>query len=316
MAIIGTDTARAAAHLRAGDLVAIPTETVYGLAANALDTAAVASIFAVKARPSFDPLIMHVADWRNLEAYVTALPPQAILLAETFWPGPLTMVFPKREIVPDLVTAGLPSVAVRVPKHPMALALLKQLDFPLAAPSANPFGYVSPTTAAHVAKQLGDKIPYILDGGSCEVGLESTILSFATQEPVILRKGGLALEAIFEVLSGEIAVQTHSNSNPLAPGMLAQHYAPKVPFRLGNYLGQGASASAAYLVFGPSMPVDEPHVYNLSPTADLAEAARNLFAFMRLLDQANYQQITAQLLPEQGLGAAINDRLRRAATPG
>ncbi len=316
MAIIGTDTARAAAHLKAGELVAIPTETVYGLAANALDVAAVANIFAVKARPSFDPLILHIADWRDLATYVTALPPQALVLATAFWPGPLTMVFPKREIVPDLVTAGLPSVAVRMPSHPMALTLLQELDFPLAAPSANPFGYVSPTTAAHVAKQLGDKIPYILDGGPCEVGLESTIVSFATAVPTVLRKGGLALEAIFEALGQEIAVQTHSNSKPSAPGMLAQHYAPEVPFRLGSYLGRDASSAKAYLVFGPDMPTTEPHVYNLSPKADMAEAARNLFAIMRQLDQANYQEIVAQLLPEQGLGAAINDRLRRAASRG
>lgn len=314
MAIIGTNIARATDHLRAGELVAIPTETVYGLAANGLDTAAVAQIFAVKARPSFDPLILHIGSLAQLDKLVKPIPEMAQTMAMAFWPGPLTMVFRKQAIVPDLVTSGLDSVAVRLPQHPMARRLLEQLDFPLAAPSANPFGYVSPTTAAHVAKQLGEKIPYILDGGPCEVGLESTIVSFAGPEPQVLRKGGLALEDIFACLGQTIAVKTHSNSQPAAPGMLDKHYSPRLDFRLGTYRPDQKKEDLAYIVFGPKAPAEETGVYNLSPSGNLAEAARSLFALLRNLDQsAYYRGIVAELLPEEGLGRAINDRLRRAA---
>lgn len=310
---IGTDLNTAASCLRAGQLVAIPTETVYGLAANGLDSAAVAQIFVAKARPSFDPLILHVAKLEQLERLVDAIPEQAKQLATAFWPGPLTMVFRKKAVVPDMVTAGLDSVAVRLPRHPMALALLEQLDFPLAAPSANPFGYVSPTNAQHVQQQLGDKIAYILDGGPCEIGLESSIVSFAGSEPLILRKGGIAIEDIFACLGRPIGVQTHSNSRPAAPGMLDKHYSPHAAFRLGVYPPAQKAQRTAYIVFGREAPSGEADVYNLSSTGDLAEAARVLFALLRDLDQQDYQTIVAQLLPEEGLGRAINDRLRRAA---
>lgn len=309
---IGTDLYQAAELLRSGELVGMPTETVYGLAGNALNETAVAKIFAVKERPSFDPLIMHLPDLAAVDRYVTNVPAAARRLAEGFWPGPLTMVFPRRKNVPDLVTAGLDTVAVRVPQHDLARSLLAALDFPLAAPSANPFGYISPTSAAHVAQQLGGKIPYVLDGGQCRVGLESTIVSFADGTPVVLRKGGIALEELFEALGGEVPVKTHSSSNPEAPGMLARHYSPGVPFYLAGDPGIPPAAELARIVFGePNAP--EKGTYSLSETGNNSEAARNLFGLLRQLDAADYQGIVANLLPESGLGRAVNDRLRRAA---
>ncbi len=314
---IGRDLDRAAALLRAGQLVAIPTETVYGLAGNALDPGAVAEIFRVKNRPRFDPLIIHLASADRIPDYAAAFPAGARRLAAAFLPGPLSLLLPKRGIVPDLVTAGSPLVAIRVPAHPLTRALLAQLDFPLAAPSANPFGYISPTTPQHVARQLGDKIPYILDGGPSPVGVESTIVSFAEAEPEVLRKGGLAVEEIEAVLGNPIRVRAHSSSNPQAPGMLKSHYAPRVPFRVGGDLEQLAQAHAqqrcGVLAFDrplPGVPAERQRI--LSPTGDLAEAARNLFAAMRELDELNLDLIVAEWLPEQGLGRAINDRLRRA----
>jgi L-threonylcarbamoyladenylate synthase len=313
---IGRDLARAAALLRAGQLVAIPTETVYGLAGNALDAGAVAEIFRVKNRPRFDPLIIHLAQAEQIPEYAAHFPDGARRLAEAFLPGPLSLLLPKRPIVPDLVTAGSPLVAIRVPAHPLTQELLAQLDFPLAAPSANPFGYISPTTPQHVAHQLGDKIPYILDGGPTAVGVESTIVSFAETEPEVLRKGGLAVEEIEAVLGTPVRVRAHSSSNPQAPGMLKSHYAPRVPFRVGDlkelareHAGQRFGV-LAFLRALPQVPADRQRI--LSPTGDLAEAARNLFAAMRDLDEQDLDLIIAEWLPERGLGRAINDRLRRA----
>ncbi|MEM9837414.1 MAG: L-threonylcarbamoyladenylate synthase [Bacteroidota bacterium] len=318
---IGKDISRAAALLRAGKLVAIPTETVYGLAGNALNEAAVASIFDTKERPSFDPLIIHLPTLDHVAQYVQEIPPLAQRLADQFWPGPLTMVFARQPVVPDLVTAGLDTVAVRIPRHPLTRQLLLELDFPLAAPSANPFGYISPTSAEHVARQLGHKIPYVLDGGHCQVGLESTIVSFTGSEPVILRKGGIALEAIFAALDSKVAVQTHSSSNPQAPGMLAKHYSPQVPFFLVTDLPDHQQllrySSIARIVFGATsapFPMGIPTTtFNLSVQGDFSQAARKLFGLLRQLDDGNFDAIVADLLPERGLGRAINDRLRRAA---
>lgn len=228
MHLIGKNIDHATALLLRNDLVAIPTETVYGLGGNAFSDEAVAKIFAAKNRPSFDPLIVHTSDWERLEAMVKDIPSQAHLLAQAFMPGPLTLLLPKRAIIPDLVTAGSPIVAVRIPKHPLTLKLLEKLPFPLAAPSANPFGYISPTTPEHVARQLGDKIGYILDGGPCTVGVESTIVGFKADQCIVFRKGGVAVEAI-ESIVGPVEVRTHSTSNPQAPGMLQSHYAPLVP---------------------------------------------------------------------------------------
>jgi len=314
--LIGTDIAKAKALLEQGQLVAIPTETVYGLAANALNEQAVSQIFAVKNRPSFDPLIIHTSAFERVGTYVQSIPEQANVLAEAFLPGPLTFLLPKENSIPDLVTAGSPLVAVRIPHHPMTLELLAGLDFPLAAPSANPFGYISPTEPKHVAQQLGDKIPYILDGGKCTVGLESTIIGFPDGQATIFRKGGIAIEAIEKII-GKVAIRPHSTSNPSAPGMLKSHYAPRVSLEIGKIetlLPQHEGKKIGIISFRKNYPEVAPsHQLILSPSGNFAEAARNLFAGMRHLDNLELDIILAELLPERDLGRAINDRLRRAA---
>ena len=318
MAEVGVDIERAAAFLRKGQLVAIPTETVYGLAGNALDVKAVSSIFETKNRPSFDPLILHVASLEQVNPFVSEFPEKLKCLAEAFWPGPLTVLLPRNADVPDLVTSGLDRVAVRVPNHPLTLALLAQLDFPLAAPSANPFGYISPTQAGHVAAQLGTQIPYILDGGACAVGLESTIVGMEDEQVVIYRLGGLDISEI-ESLVGQVTVQAHSLSNPSAPGQLASHYAPRKPLVLGNLtelvpqlVQQGKKVGVlSFSTHFPSLSADCQVI--LSASQDLKEAAQHLFMAMRLLDESDAELIVAELVPEIGLGCAINDRLKRAA---
>jgi L-threonylcarbamoyladenylate synthase len=314
MAQIGTDIAAAKAFLEAGIVVGIPTETVYGLAGNALDPDAVLTIFRVKNRPSFDPLIVHTDSLNKLDRFVTHIPEPARRLAETFWPGPLTLLLPKRDLIPDLVTAGLPAVAIRIPRHPLTLSLLRSLDFPLAAPSANPFGYISPTSAQHVADQLGSQIPYILDGGSADIGLESTIIGFENDQLTVFRLGGMALEQI-EAVVGPVSVRTHSTSNPAAPGMLSSHYAPRKPLIL---LAPGASPKPAERIGAlafrePFFGIAPDHQRVLSPTGDLNEAAKNLFAHLRMLDTLLIDTIYAEQVPNRGLGGAINDRLRRAS---
>lgn len=309
----------AAKALRGGKLVAIPTETVYGLGANALNKSAVANIFAAKNRPSFDPLIIHQSSTDRILAYAREIPPEARLLADEIWPGPLTLVLSKQESVPDLVSAGLSTVALRVPNHPLTLELLEAVDFPVAAPSANPFGFVSPTTAQHVKDQLGDKIHYILDGGACRVGLESTIVGFPGGVATVLRKGGLPVERIEKILGHPVVVKTHSNSRPEAPGMLSRHYSPGVAMLLLEKtvkLPPYPPGSAAIIFGKDNKPVtdqSELKVFNLSPSGDLNEAARTLFAILRKISQGNYPLVIACLVPEEGLGLAINDRLRRAA---
>ncbi|MCH6201046.1 threonylcarbamoyl-AMP synthase [Aquiflexum sp. LQ15W] len=318
MAIIGKDISKAKTLLEQGQLVGIPTETVYGLAGNALNPDAVAMIFATKNRPDFDPLILHTSAMQRVNDFVKEIPFPLDLLASKFWPGPLTLLLPKKEIVPDLVTSGLDTVAVRVPSHPLTNELLSELDFPLAAPSANPFGYISPTKASHVNDQLGDKIAFILDGGDCEVGLESTIVGLEEGEVTVYRLGGLDLNAIREVV-GEVKVMTHSSSNPKSPGMLKSHYSPKKPFILGEledlvleYSTKGIPF--AILSFYQKYPSLVPSKQiQLSQTKDLNEAAKNLFAAMRALDTMDVSVILSELLPDEGLGRAINDRLRRAA---
>jgi L-threonylcarbamoyladenylate synthase len=324
MATIGNDLARAAQLLRDGHIVAIPTETVYGLAANAFDEAAVLQVFAAKQRPSFDPLIVHIGQRADIHRLVKELPPGAKALMDAFWPGPLTLVLPKQAIVPDLVTSGLDTVAVRMPAHPIALELLRQLDFPLAAPSANPFGYVSPTTAQHVADQLGEKVPYILDGGPCSVGMESTIigwvvtggqLSAPTTRPgrwYLYRPGGIPLESIETVIGTvEPAVK---QVLPVAPGMLESHYAPRKPVYVGDVptlLRRFAGERIGIISFRTEYPAHRCEV--LSEFGDLAEAARHLFAVLRELDDTDCSVILAEEFPDEGLGRAINDRLRRAS---
>jgi L-threonylcarbamoyladenylate synthase len=317
--IIGTDLNFAKTLLEEGKLVAIPTETVYGLAGNGFSAEAVSEIFRVKNRPFFDPLILHIADRSKLESLVTVLPWQAHLLAEAFWPGPLTLLLQRQPQIPDLVTSGLPRVAVRVPQHPLAQALLSTLNFPLAAPSANPFGYISPTTALHVAKQLGTQIPYILDGGPCQVGIESTIVGFHEDgKPVVYRKGGIGLEDLEQVV-GKVEVMARSSSRPGAPGMLDQHYAPRKPLLLGHIpdlLAQYSGKPVAVLSFQEEYLLENPEIVAskvLSSRGDVQEAARNLFGAMRALDESEGVCILAEKVPEKGLGLAINDRLQRAS---
>lgn len=318
MAEVGVNIERAAAYLNQGQLVAIPTETVYGLAGNALDIKAVSSIFETKNRPTFDPLILHADSLERIYPLVSSFPEKLKRLAQAFWPGPLTLLLPREEIISDLVTSGLDRVAVRVPNHPLTLALLAQLEFPLAAPSANPFGYISPTQVGHVDAQLGTQIPYILDGGACAVGLESTIVGMEGEQVVIYRLGGLDLSKI-EAVVGQVTVQAHSSSNPSAPGQLASHYAPRKPFLLGNLvelvpkmIQQGKEVGVlSFNSHFSTIPSDRQVA--LSATQDLQEAAQRLFMGMRLLDESTASVILAELVPEIGLGRAINDRLKRAA---
>jgi L-threonylcarbamoyladenylate synthase len=315
LAIIGKDICLAKEFLRKKQLVAIPTETVYGLAGNALDEKAVLSIFEVKNRPSFDPLIVHTDSLEKMAALVDHIPAMAFDLAKEFWPGPLTLLLPKKSSIPDLVTSGLDTVAVRIPNHPLTLELLSQLDFPLAAPSANPFGYISPTNAQHVDQQLGQKIPYIMDGGECGIGIESTIIGFVDDIPTIYRLGGLAIEDIERVV-GKVALMPHSSSNPQAPGMLKSHYAPKKPFFLTerNNFPVNSDQAFGFLLFDQYIEgIDKNNQRILSQDGNLKEAAHNLFSFLRDLDTQPFVEIWAEYVPDIDLGRAINDRLKRAA---
>ncbi len=304
----------AAAALRRGGTVAFPTETVYGLGAHALDPAAVARVFEAKGRPRFDPLIVHLAEAGALASVASAIPSAARELADRFWPGPLTLVLPKRPEVPDLTTAGLPTVAVRVPDHPLALALLARAGVPVAAPSANPFGRVSPTRAEHVIEQLAGDVDLILDGGPCRVGVESTIVSLAGARPALLREGGVPREELEAVL-GPLERLPEREDRPLAPGTLLSHYAPRAPVVLA---APGASAPPSgrvgLLSLGePPSRAGYAAVEVLSPSGDLREAAANLFAALRRLDARGLDRIVAEPVPDHGLGGAILDRLRRAA---
>lgn len=315
MAEIGVDIEKAQQILDGGGLVSIPTETVYGLGGNALDPAVVAQIFSVKRRPFFDPLIIHIGNTSQIKELVGTIPPAAWMLAEKFWPGPLTIIFSKKEIVPDIVTGGLPTVALRMPNHPITTTLLKKLAYPLAAPSANPFGYVSPTTAQHVQEQLGDAIPYILDGGPCKIGIESTIISLQEKTPTIYRKGGISLQEIVGLL-GPVSVLDH-HATPLAPGMMGSHYAPGKKLYLGpieELLPKFKDNPYGVLTLDKKYPEIPPQFQvRLSSTGDLKEAAQNLFAALRKLDAMPITYILAEPVPDVGLGQAINDRLQRAA---
>jgi L-threonylcarbamoyladenylate synthase len=313
MADIGKDINKAVELLHQGELVGIPTETVYGLAGNALNPDAVLKIFQVKGRPQFDPLIVHVPAIERAKEYVQEIPEEAFMLADKFWPGPLTLLLKKKTIIPDLVTSGLNTVGIRCPDHVLTRELLTKLSFPLAAPSANPFGYISPTTALHVDEQLGNKIKYILDGGECPVGIESTIIGFENNRPIIYRMGGISIEAI-EKIVGQVNVQSHSSSNPKAPGQLKSHYAPSKRLIVGSIedlLQKYPAHCSAILTFKRDF--HSPHQIILSSTGSLEEAAKNLFASLRALDKQNVDVILAELMPDEGLGRAINDRLRRAS---
>lgn len=320
---IGNDVSHAAQLLRSGKLVGFATETVYGLGANAFDERAVAGIFEAKERPTFDPLIVHLATIDQLPLVARSIPEAVSPLIEKFWPGPLTLIFPKTPAVPDLVTAGLDSVAVRIPSHPLALELLKLADVPIAAPSANRFGCVSPTTALHVAEQLGDRIDYILDGGPCAVGLESTIVSLLDAQPTVLRLGGLEIEKLEQTIghveikiAGSDPGNSASETSPqLAPGMLLRHYAPRTPLVVKDSLSAPDLADGdALLLSRPGLFSIENHLCEiLSMTGDLKECAAGFFSALRRLDALDPKRILAEWFPNEGLGRALNDRLMRAA---
>jgi L-threonylcarbamoyladenylate synthase len=275
----------------------------------------VSKIYAAKNRPSFDPLIIHVGKIEDFKTYTVDFPVQLMHLAEKFCPGPITFLVKKSEIIPEITTSGLEKVAIRIPKHPLTLELLNKLNFPLAAPSANPFGYVSPTTATHVYEQLGERIPYILDGGPCKVGLESTIVGCENENLIIYRKGGLDLDELRKVFSGEILIKDHSSSNPQAPGMLSKHYSPKKRIEIldeTTILDLIDKKSTGLLRYNTPIEGFENQIV-LSGKSDLNEAAFRLFDALRQFDKMDIQKVYIELVPEKGLGIAINDRLRRAA---
>ncbi len=312
MSHVTTDIAAAAAALRDGALVAFATETVYGLGGNACDGQVVARIFEAKGRPSFNPLIVHLP---TVEQAVTLgkFNADAMKLAETFWPGPLTIIVKRADDCPvsGLASAGLTSLAIRVPGRESAREFLRLAGCPVAAPSANISGQISPTRAQHVVAGLGNRIWGVLDGGDCEVGLESTIVSCLGDTPVIMRPGGLSREQIEEALGKPVKIQTGSTNDPISPGQLASHYAPNAAVRLN---AKDARPGEAYLAFGKREP-EADIVRNLSPSKNLQEAAANLFAMLHTLDMLGVDSIAVAPIPNEGLGVAINDRLARAAAP-
>ncbi|WP_130340216.1 L-threonylcarbamoyladenylate synthase [Micromonospora kangleipakensis] len=305
--------AEAAAVLRAGGLVAFPTETVYGLGANALDARAAARIFEAKARPSFDPLITHLADAVDLPALVGAVPPAVAALVERFWPGPLTLIVDRPAAIPPIVTSGLDTMAVRVPDEPSARALIAAAGVPVAAPSANRFGQLSPTRAEHVVAGLGDAVDVVLDGGPTRCGIESTIVDARGDRPVVLRLGALPVEALVEAV-GPVTVRPGSSGQPVAPGTLAAHYAPRTPLRIGTAEQASGGGRRGFLAFRERPAAgDWAAVEVLSPDGDLTAAAARLFDALHRLDAAGVTEIVAEPVPDVGVGRAINDRLRRAA---
>jgi L-threonylcarbamoyladenylate synthase len=319
--ILCENTLIAAEMLRRGQLVAFPTETVYGLGADATNSESVAGIFESKQRPAFDPLIIHVADIAAAQQIVADFPEVAQKLAAKFWPGPLTLVLPKLPHISDLVTAGLPGVGLRIPNHPLAIELLKAVGRPVAAPSANPFGGVSPTTARHVVDGLGGRIDGVLDGGPCDIGLESTVVSLMTDQPTLLRPGGLPIEDI-ETVIGTVqrAVSNPSQDNAAqpAPGMLSRHYAPTTMLQtiaLDDAAVPIKGKRCGLMTHGPC-PCAEgfEQIEQLSGTGDLRTCAANFFAALRTLDSADLDVIIARSFPAAGLGIALNDRLHRAAS--
>jgi L-threonylcarbamoyladenylate synthase len=312
--LLATDSAIAGAArlLREGRLVAFATETVYGLGGDATNGRAVARIFAAKGRPRFNPLIVHVPGLAEAEALAT-FDERAREAARRFWPGPLSLVLRRYEAsgLSLLVSAGLDTVALRVPAHPVAQSLLRAAGRPIAAPSANRSGRVSPTSADHVAAELGRRVALILDGGACPIGLESTVLDLTRNEPVLLRPGAVTVESLSEIF-GNIESSAGDEPAPRSPGRLPSHYAPSLPVRLD---ATSAQPGEALLAFGPEARPGFAEVLQLSRTGDLAEAAANLFAMLRRLDRPEFSAVAVMPIPERGLGRAINDRLRRAAAP-
>jgi len=310
---IGKDIDHAAELLKSGQLIGIPTETVYGLAAHAFSEPALINVFKAKNRPYFDPLIVHVSSMERLHDIAEITDERLKALAQHFWPGPLTLLLPKKKNIPDLITSGLPRVGVRIPNHPMVLELLNKIDFPVAAPSANPFGYISPTEAAHVVSQLHDKVPYVLDGGPCNVGLESSIVGIENHALTLYRAGGISIEAIRQV-AGSLSVKLNQSDNPLTPGQLKSHYAPKtrlIAGPLSELIPKFKSYRTAVLYTGQSAP-DAFFVFNLSPHQQTDEMARNFFKGLRAADASGAEVILIDYAPPSGLGIAINDRIQRA----
>lgn len=314
---ISTDIKKAKSILESGELVAIPTETVYGLAANIYNAQAVEKIFSTKKRPFFNPLIVHIYSMQQMEDLVTAIPYKAKKLAKHFWPGALTLVLPKNNSVPDLVTGGQNTVALRIPHHPLTLSLLQQLPFPIAAPSANPYGSISPTTAQHVANYFQNDLQMVLDGGPCEQGLESTIIGFRGEQPILYRLGSITIEAIEKVV-GMVEVANHINENPAAPGMLPKHYAPTTPTFLKHniidFIETNVNKKIGVILFKDAIPThNRVHQVVLSQSGNLEEAAAKLYDTLHQLDKMNLDMIVAQYFPNADLGKTINDRLQRAA---
>lgn len=316
MSIISKDISKAVALLNAEEVVAIPTETVYGLAGNIYSEKAIKLIFETKKRPFFNPLIVHIPSIDELSNIVESIPEKAKLLAEAFWPGPITLVLKKKNTIPNLITAGKDTVAVRVPNHPKTLELLKRLPFPLAAPSANPFSSISPTTAEHVETYFKEKIKMVLDGGPCKSGIESTIIGFENDQPIIYRLGSTPIEAI-EAVVGEIEIKNTKQIAPEAPGMLERHYAPKTKTILTESVSEiikhYMDKRIGVIVFKTVIKNDIiSSQIVLSPEGDMAIAASRLYKSLHLLDQLNLDVIIAEIFPDYGLGKTINDRLSRA----
>ena len=312
--IVGKDINEALAFLEAGEVVAIPTETVYGLGANGLNESAIIKIFEAKGRPLSNPLILHFSSQSAILPYVTDFPPSLNKLALAFWPGPLTLLLNKTDLVPPLITAGLDRVAVRVPAHPLLQKLLKKSSFPLAAPSANLYGMISPTQSKHVYQQLKNKIPYILDGGECENGIESTIVGLEDEQVVVYRLGSISIEKLAAILRYTPTIKNHSENQPLTSGMVKHHYAPKTPiaYLKNDFVFQSDSNSGFILLKDnrPEIPTSQKFI--LSESGNLEEAAKNLYGAMHQMDDQNFDQLYVEKLEEIGLGLSINDRLNRA----
>lgn len=316
MISISNSIYNAIALLNNDHIIGIPTETVYGLAGNIYSQKAIQSIFTIKQRPSFNPLIVHIKSIQDLTLIARDIPETALLLAKAFWPGPLTLVLKKQSSIPDVVTGGKDTVAVRVPNHPLTLALLQQLTYPLAAPSANPFGSISPTKAEHVATYFQDTVPMVLDGGACQRGIESTIIGFENGEPIVYRLGSLAIEDIVAIV-GAVKMMTHDDTKPIAPGMLSRHYAPLTSTLLTanvlELLQTFSNQKIGVLVYQNEIFNQEITAQEiLSPKGSLTEAASRLYAAMHRLDSLNLDFIIAERFPDVGLGRTINDRLERA----
>lgn len=315
--MISKDIDRAVEELNRNNIIGFPTETVYGLAGNAYETEAINKIFEVKKRPTFNPLIVHIKSISDLEKVACDIPPIAYELANAFWPGPLTLILKKQHHIPDLVTANQDTVAVRVPNHPVALELLHKLEFPLVAPSANPFKRISPTQAVHVEDYFGNQIGLVLDGGTCNSGIESTIVGFNNNNVEVYRLGALAMEEI-EKYSENVVVLNKKRKQPIAPGMLLKHYAPKTDFiltrNIQNELEWFSDKKIGLLLFNKTeASLEEKYQFVLSPESDLKIAASKLYDALHQLDKMDLDIIIAERFPEYGLGLSINDRLERAA---